>query len=154
MKRVLLIVNPLQGKNKSNRIFFQYSDRDERRGLSIVVKTTTGRGDATDFAYKAAKNDECDLIVCAGGDGTFNETLSGVLKSGKDKVEWDIFRQAVQTTLPTALKSRSKPVAAVKSILKNEPTLIDVGKFNDRYFSSISRHSAFSQLLLIPLRRR
>ena len=84
-------------------------------GCQIVVKTTTGRGATLRiFAYKAAKNDECDLIVCAGGDGTFNETLSGVLKSGNDKVELDIFRQAVQTTLPTALKSRSKPVAAVK----------------------------------------
>ena len=104
MKRVLLIVNPVAGKKQIKPYFFNIVTEMSDAGCQIVVKTTTGRGDATDFAYKAAKNDECDLIVCAGGDGTFNETLSGVLKSGNDKVKVLAEKpdDEVQTTLPTA----------------------------------------------------
>ena len=65
MKRVLLIVNPVAGKKQIKPNFFNIVTEMSDAGCQIVVKTTTGRGDATDFAYKAAKNDECDLIVCA-----------------------------------------------------------------------------------------
>lgn len=144
MKRVLLIVNPVAGKKQIKPNFFNIVTEMSDAGCQIVVKTTTGRGDATDFAYKAAKNDECDLIVCAGGDGTFNETLSGVLKSGNDKVELGYIPAGSTNDFANSLKIPLKPVAAVKSILKNEPTLIDVGKFNDRYFSYIASFGIFT----------
>ena len=146
MKRVLLIVNPVAGKKQIKPNFFNIVTEMSDAGCQIVVKTTTGRGDATDFAYKAAKNDECDLIVCAGGDGTFNETLSGVLQSGNDKVELGYIPAGSTNDFANSLKIPLKPVAAVKSILKNEPTLIDVGKFNDRYFSYVASFGAFTKV--------
>ena len=82
MKRVLLIVNPVAGRKQIKPSFFNIVTAMSDAGCQIVVKTTKGRGDATEFAYNAAKNNESDIIVCAGGDGTFNEMLTGVMRSG------------------------------------------------------------------------
>lgn len=144
MKRVLLIVNPVAGKKQIKPNFFNIVTEMSDAGCQIVVKTTKGRGDATEFARKAAEGGECDLVVCAGGDGTFNETLSGILQSGNKEIEIGYIPAGSTNDFANSLKIPLKPVAAVKNILQNEATLIDVGRFNDRYFSYIASFGIFT----------
>lgn len=144
MKRVLLIVNPVAGRKQIKPSFFNIVTAMSDAGCQIVVKTTKGRGDATEFAYNAAKNNESDIIVCAGGDGTFNEMLTGVMRSGNTETELGYIPAGSTNDFANSLKIPLKPVAAVKNILKNDPTIIDVGRFNDRYFSYIASFGIFT----------
>ena len=44
--------------------------------------TTEKQGDGTELARSRTK--DFDLVVCIGGDGTFNEVIAGVIDSGED----------------------------------------------------------------------
>ena len=80
MKRLLLIMNPCSGTKKANPLLAEMLSMYGRAGYECLVFMTQKRGDGVTLAaqYAAA----VDLIVCVGGDGTFNEVISGVCASG------------------------------------------------------------------------
>ena len=82
MKRLLLILNPCSGKKRANRALAEIVSIFNRGGYDVTVYTTAARGDATQVA--AFRCREFDCVVCAGGDGTFNEVVSGVYAAGSD----------------------------------------------------------------------
>ena len=97
-KNLLLIMNPCAGTKKANRFLTDILVLFGKHGYNNTVFLTEDTGDAKKYAKENAKN--FDLIVAVGGDGTFNEVVAGVLKSGAD-VEIGYILQAVLTTLPT-----------------------------------------------------
>ena len=76
MKRMLLIINPRSGIKKNPQLFdsVQRIINDNEWELETVY--TEYRGHATELARDAVGYDR---VVCMGGDGTFNETVNGVL---------------------------------------------------------------------------
>jgi YegS/Rv2252/BmrU family lipid kinase len=75
MKRILVIFNPAARGEKSQRLrrFLDSKTRDR-----VMLAPTQGPGDATDLAAKAA-SEHCDVVVAAGGDGTINEVVNGLI---------------------------------------------------------------------------
>ena len=74
---VHIILNPAAGsRNKS--LLQDVTARLERSGVSVKVEETTGPGDATRLAHRAALGGKADVIVAAGGDGTINEVARGL----------------------------------------------------------------------------
>ena len=80
MKKLLLIINPCSGKKKACRALADIVNVFNRGDYDVTVYATAARGDATEVVARRAP--EFDLIVCAGGDGTFNEMISGLLEGG------------------------------------------------------------------------
>lgn len=73
--RILVIYNPVAGKwhkKKLHRLLERLADR----GFDTRSVPTTRRGDAVETA-RSAQN--IDIIVAAGGDGTVNEVLAGLM---------------------------------------------------------------------------
>jgi len=73
---VIIIVNPAARKSSQEKIdavvsFFS------GKGLQADVLKTTGRGDAEVFARQAVLQ-KPELVISAGGDGTFNEVINGL----------------------------------------------------------------------------
>ena len=81
-KKVLVIINPCSGKYTVRHQLLHIADDFTKAGFETTVYTTQKRGDATEYAKQFAG--KYDLIVCRGGDGTFNETVNGILASGID----------------------------------------------------------------------
>ena len=77
-KTLLFIVNPRAGKTKSSAPLFDAVATFGRAGYLVRVMLTQAAGDAARFA--AQWGGGYDLVVCAGGDGTLNETLSGLMQ--------------------------------------------------------------------------
>ena len=75
-KKLLFIVNPRAGRTKSFAPLFDAVACFSKAGYLVKVFLTEGRGDATRAA--AELGGAYDLVVCAGGDGTFNEALTGI----------------------------------------------------------------------------
>jgi diacylglycerol kinase (ATP) len=78
-RKATLISNPKTGRYVSRRQTIESMASDLiARGVDVELKLTTGPGDAAKIAAKAANNGSMDIIV-AGGDGTINEALQGMV---------------------------------------------------------------------------
>jgi len=78
-RKAVLISNPKTGRYISRRKTVQELASDlQSLGIDVELKLTKGPGDATEIAAQAAGNGSTDVIV-AGGDGTINEAIQGLV---------------------------------------------------------------------------
>lgn len=77
-RKATLISNPKTGRYASRRRPVQeLAAQLESLGIKVDLRLTSGPGDATEIAARAARNGTSDVIV-AGGDGTINEAIQGL----------------------------------------------------------------------------
>ena len=97
-------MNPCSGTKKANKYLTDIVNIFTVNDYVSTVLTTTKRGDGRIYAKNYAK--KVDLIVCIGGDGTFNEVVSGVIQSGSNECRSHIFRREAPTILQTVFTCR------------------------------------------------
>lgn len=142
MKKMLFVMNPYSGQRKANPYLTDIIALFNRAEYGVITHMTAGSGDATRVVAELAK--EVDLVVCCGGDGTFNETVAGMLQSGVD-VPIGYIPAGSTNDFAASLGLSSNPVQAAQDILDGEPTLYDVGRFGSRYFSYVASFGAFTK---------
>ena len=142
MQKMLFIMNPFAGMRKANRHLADIIATFNRADYEVRVHMTNGHGDATAVAAQNAAN--VDLIVCAGGDGTFNETINGVLESGAD-TPIGYIPCGSTNDFAASLKLPTNPVKAAQLIVEGSPKRYDVGKFGSRHFSYVASFGAFTR---------
>lgn len=141
-KKLLFIVNPRAGRTKSFAPLFDAVACFSKAGYLVKVFLTEGRGDATRAA--AELGGAYDLVVCAGGDGTFNETISGLLAGGHD-TPIGYLPAGSTNDFASSLHLSKNLVEAARDIVEGTPRRLDVGRFNDRYFSYVASFGAFTR---------
>jgi YegS/Rv2252/BmrU family lipid kinase len=90
MKRTPLIINPTAGQGgpaRRQEALDRFCQLMKARGLHIDIRATAGPGDASRLAAEAAREGSTDVIV-AGGDGTINEALQGLVGTGVRMAVW------------------------------------------------------------------
>ena len=142
MKKLLFIMNPFSGQKRANRYLPEILQMFNQAGYEVVVHITSGQGDAT-LAVQRQGQDK-DLIVCCGGDGTLNETITGLLSSGAS-IPIGYIPAGTTNDFASSLKLSHNILQATQDILWGEPVSFDVGKFNDRYFSYVASFGAFTK---------
>lgn len=142
MKKLLFIMNPYAGQRRANRflpdILRLFHDYDYRCEVFI----TGASGDATRFLEE--KHDVYELVVCAGGDGTLNETISGVLAA---KLDCPIGYIPCGTTndYASSIGLSGDIMQAARDIVEGEQRYFDVGLFNGRHFVYTATCGAFAK---------
>ena len=81
MRGVVVIYNPAAGQGRAGERLPEVKSLLERHGVSYSLITTEFAGHAVDLAREAALRDGADTIVAAGGDGTANEVLNGLMQA-------------------------------------------------------------------------
>ena len=142
MKRLFFVMNPYAGMKKANKVLPQILSVFNRAGFEVVVHITAQQGDAHKVVAQRAK--EMDLVVCCGGDGTFNETVAGLQESGV-KLPMGYIPAGSTNDFATSLSLPSDPVAAAKAIVEGSPKAYDLGVINGRYFSYVASFGAFTR---------
>ena len=142
MKKLLFVMNPCAGMRKANKVLPEILGLFNRYGYDVHVHITDGRADGEQVVAQRAK--DMDLVVCCGGDGTFNETVSGVLKSG-EKVPIGYIPAGSTNDFAVSLGLKSNPVEAAKQIMEGTETAYDVGCFGGRYFTYVSSFGIFTK---------
>lgn len=140
-KKLLLILNPRSGKMAGKRHFADVLERFCVAGYLPTVFVTTGVGQATELA--AAHGGEADLVVCLGGDGTFNEVVSGLLRAGH-KVPLGYIPCGSTNDFASSIGLKKTIPAATQAVLEGEAHTYDVGAFGERYFSYVASFGAFT----------
>ena len=79
IKHVALIINPVSGGAKRADLA-RFEGIVTEHGASLDILRTERAGHATELARQASQ-DGADLVIAAGGDGTVNETLNGLINT-------------------------------------------------------------------------
>jgi len=132
-----LIYNPTAGPRDVRRALKRVRSFLKRHGWSVKLQLTEKPGDATALA-RAAAQAGCDVAIVAGGDGTVNEAVNGlvgtqtalgVLPVGTGNM-W-----AKQLSIPTyTLTNPLRLYETAAKLTEGTIRLIDVGQVNDRFF--------------------
>ena len=142
MGKTLLIVNPCSGKAKMKTELLNVVNILSADGSLITVYPTKARGDATEFAAGVKENEYEKIVVC-GGDGTLNEVITGLMRSGINCTLGYIPSGTLNEWSSGLHIARSIKKAA-EDIVAGKKIRLDIGKFDDRYFSYTASFGAFT----------
>ena len=134
-------MNPCAGTKNANKYLTDILVLFGKYGYNNTVYMTEAAGDAKDYAKQNAGN--FDLIVAIGGDGTFNEVVAGVMKSGAD-VEIGYIPAGSTNDFANSLKLSKNVLKAAEDIMEGTSQEIDIGSFNGRNFSYVASFGAFT----------
>lgn len=141
-KRLLLILNPISGKKVGKRHLADVVEQFCRAGYTPTVFVTTARDDAR--KWTRVHGGDADLVVCLGGDGTFNEVVAGLLDGGHTTPLGYIPCGSTNDFASSIGLKKTIP-AATAAILNGTPHTYDVGAFGERYFSYVASFGIFSR---------
>lgn len=142
MKKMLFLLNPCAGMRRANKLLTDIVSVFNRAGFSVNVYITAEPKDAVSAVKALAPG--MDMIVCCGGDGTFNETITGVLEAGLD-IPLGYIPAGSTNDFANSLKLSTDPVTAARQIAEGKTERFDVGQFGKHYFSYVASFGAFTK---------
>jgi len=142
-KKLLLILNPNAGMQKANKYLVNILNLFSQASYDAKVCLTQRNFSASEIVTLYGK--DSDLIVCIGGDGTLNQTVSGVVSSGYKGLVGYIPTGSVNDFAST-LKLNKDIIYATSDILMGKAVKLDVGQFNDKYFSYVASCGIFTRV--------
>jgi len=133
-KRALVVINPISGKRTTKTQLFNITELFSVNGLETTVYTTRCKGDATDIVSRRAG--DFDVVVCRGGDGTFNEVINGMMTIPPERRPLVGYIPAGSTndlarTLQIPINNNTE---AIDVILNGQPLWQDMGLFNNEVY--------------------
>ncbi len=136
MSRYYVILNPIAGKGNGEHVRPQIEKNLTDLGLDFKLVVTQKPGDATPLTKQGAA-EGFDIIVAAGGDGTANEVLNGIMELGDSGK-----KMPLMAVLPVGRGNdfaygMGIPVNLDEScnLLANDPRIkIDVGRVKSELF--------------------
>lgn len=140
LKNLMLIVNPYAGRGLS------------KHALGVIVSLFCGEGCAVTVYstecgspefYAREYGGRYDLVVCVGGDGTLSGVTSGLMQLD-DPPPFGFIPSGTANDMASTLALSRDPRTAVISVLKGSPIPLDIGRFNDAYFTYITAFGAFT----------
>ena len=143
MRKLLFLVNPNAGQRRVNKSLTDIIGIFNEGGYEVTVFLTNGPGSGTQIVQERAK--DYDLVVCAGGDGTLNETVTGVLRAGA-VCPVGYIPCGSTNDFASTLKLSTDVVQAAKDIMMGAPVEYDVGRWGDRNFVYIASFGAFTRV--------
>lgn len=143
MKKMLFVMNPYAGTRKAGRFLPEILSVFNRADYDVTVHITSQQGDCTEVVQRLAA--DMERIVCCGGDGTFNETVTGVLRSGTP-VPIGYIPAGSTNDFARSLSLDTDFIAAAERIVSGTAYPYDIGKFADRYFTYVASFGAFTKV--------
>lgn len=143
MKKLLFVYNARSGKTLICRHLAEIIDIFIKAGYYVETYQTQSAQDAK--KQIAGRGNNYDLIVAAGGDGTLNEAISGMMKLNR-KIPIGYIPSGSTNDFAASLKLPKDMRMAAKIAVKGTPTYIDVGAFNRDTFVYIACFGVFTDV--------
>lgn len=143
MKKLLFVYNPHSGKGQVNIHLADIIDVFTKGGYDVTAHPTQRKDDA--YLTVKERASEFDLVVCSGGDGTTNEMIKGIMDGGHHVPVGTIPAGTMNDFASSLGIPRYMPDAA-RVIMKGSPEYVDVGAFNDQFFTYVAAFGAFTKV--------
>ena len=132
----------MAGVRKASKYLTEIVAAFNRADFDVTVYVTAQQGDCISAVQRLAG--EMDLIVCCGGDGTFNETVTGLLQSGAD-VPIGYIPAGSTNDFARSLVLETDFVKAAERIAQGDEYRYDIGLFGTRHFTYVASFGAFTR---------
>ena len=143
MRNLLFILNPSAGRKHIKGKLFDIVDLFVKADFNVRVYPTQAKEDA--IRIVSEEGWLYDIIVCAGGDGTLDEVVTGCMKCGCD-TPIGYIPCGTTNDFARSLGIPKDHIRAAKQIIKYPPRPIDVGSFNGDYFIYVAAFGAFTDV--------
>lgn len=141
----LVIINPRAGKERGKQYLFSIADTLCKAGYKVTVHITQASGDATNIVRNWGA--EYDRIICCGGDGTFQETVTGALALPSDsRPSIGYIPCGTTNDLSKSMDVPTIPDDNIANVVSGNYQNMDIGVFNDRIFTYIASFGTFSSV--------
>ncbi len=131
MKHAFVIINPVAGKSDPEHIRAKLDRAFQEAGWTYQIYETTGEEDLAGVVGEKLQED-IDLFIAAGGDGTFSDVAAGLVNAGEPLA---IIPVGTGNVLARDLDIPLEIEAAIDLIVSSTKTIeIDAMGVDDRYF--------------------
>ena len=144
MKKLLFIVNPKAGKTAIKTDILDIIVTFSAAGYEVTTYPTAGPEDAEKKVIEDGA--KYDLIVCAGGDGTLENTVCGYMQMGDKKVPIGYIPVGTTNDFARSVGLSRKPAEAAIQIVNGEKTTLDIGRLDDKFFVYIAAFGLFTDV--------
>ncbi len=143
MEKALLILNPTAGKMKLQGCLLDIVTTLSQKYI-VTVCPTKHQNHAKEMAIHAGTQGY-DVVICAGGDGTLNETVSGIMES-EIPLPIGYIPAGSTNDFAEGLGLYKQPAKAAEAIVKGSLHPQDVGLWGkERRFTYIASFGAFTE---------
>lgn len=143
MKKCLVVYNPNSGKYNKEVTLPKIEKILNEYDYSVIIEKTKYKGDATSIV---ANIDKCDLVVSIGGDGTFNEVMTGNFMR-KDRIVLCHLPSGTTNDVGAMWGYGKNMLNNLKLALNGKVKRIDVCTINDKPFVY---SASFGKFMNIP----
>ncbi len=144
MKKMLFIINPKSGKGQIKNHLLEILDIFTKADYSVQVYVTQQALDARQIVLDTGE--EFELIVCSGGDGTLNETISGLMEL-KSRPRLGYVPAGSTNDFASSLGIPKQMIKAAQAAVSGVPYAIDIGIFcRERYFVYVAGFGLFTEV--------
>ena len=147
-KKLLFIINPKAGKtaikNKMNDILNIFCNG----GYRVEVYITHKEQDV-DNEFIVEHAEEFDLVVCAGGDGTLDNTVSGIMRLERKlqrRIHMGYIPCGSTNDYAKSLQLSLDPVQAAEDIVNGQLAHVDVGRLENDFFIYVAAFGIFTDI--------
>ncbi len=141
-KKILIIVNPISGRKKRDKYYNKIRFNLESQGYNVNIKFTTKDHNAKYLVENM--EEDFDLIIACGGDGTLNEVTQGLYNIQKH-IPIGFIPCGTTNDYARSLNIPFNKLHLSKNIEQYKVVDIDLGLFNNRTFNYAATFGLFSK---------
>lgn len=143
MKKLLFVFNPHSGTGQIKPRLLEIIDTFVKAGYDVTAYPTQRQRDAYDKVITDGQY--YDAIVCSGGDGTLDETVSGMM-TAKLHTPLGYIPAGSTNDFANSLQIPKNMIKAAQIAVTGEPFLCDVGQLNDETFVYVAAFGLFTNV--------
>lgn len=130
--KALVVYNEFSGKSKIKKNIHYICDKLRTKYEIVETFTSTGPNSIRDYVLQNAMN--YDLVVAAGGDGSINEAVNGLMMVANRPTLAYVPTGTCNDTGKTLGLRKNNLRRTMKIILEENKTMLDVNRINGKYF--------------------
>ncbi len=143
MRKLLWILNPKAGRGVIAGKMVECLNIFQNAGYETTAYATQKAQDAVKIVQERAEG--FDRIVCAGGDGTLSEVVTGLMGC-EDRPPLGYIPAGTTNDFALSLGIPRTVAEAAKIAVGNTLQALDVGKFNEQYFNYVAAFGIFTEV--------